>query len=208
MSKKDAAEKKGLDDYGIIFISGDIDEGTAQTVCEKIIEMNVTRNCDFIQLIVNSHGGLCSAGFAIIDMMDWSQLPVYTTGVGIIASMALAVFMAGEKDHRVLTPRTSVLSHRFAAFSYGNHSELVAKRKEEDLMHRRLLDHYIQHTGLKTEEEVVKKLLRDVDTWLTPQEAVEMGIADKVQFDQKMSHPAQAGGKEKWEPFKHWKTCP
>ena len=193
MAEKDGAEKKGLDDYGIIFISGEIDQERAQSVCEKIIEINVAHNCDFIQLIINSHGGLCSAGFAIIDMMDWSRFPVYTTGVGIISSMALAVFMAGEKGHRVLTPRTSILSHRFSAFSYGNHSELLAKRKEEDLMHRRLLDHYIQHTKLKTDEEVVKKLLGDVDTWLTPQEAVELGIADVIQHDRKKSHPAQLG---------------
>ena len=193
MTKKDTAEKKGLDDYGIIFISGEIDEGTAQSICEKIIEMNVGQNCDFIQLIINSHGGLCSAGFGIIDMIDWSRLPVYTTGVGIIASMALAIFMAGEKGHRVLTPRTSILSHRFSSFSYGNHSELIAKRKEEDLMHRRLLDHYIQHTKLKTDQEVMEKLLRDIDTWLTPQEALELGIADVIQHDRKQSHPAQLG---------------
>jgi ATP-dependent Clp protease protease subunit len=205
MTKKDAAEKKELDDYGIIFVSGDIDQGTAQSVCEKIIEINVAQNCDFIQLIMNSQGGLCAAGFAIIDMMDWSRLPVYTTGVGIIASMALGIFMAGEKGHRVLTPRTSILSHRFSGFSYGNHSELIAKRKEEDLMHRRLLDHYIQHTALKTDEEVMEKLLRDVDTWLTPQEALKMGIADKIQQDQKTFNPAQPGGREKWEPYTLWK---
>lgn len=191
MTKKDAAEKKGLDDYGIIFISGELYEGTAQSVCEKIIEMNLNQNSDFIQLIINSEGGLCSVGFAIVDMIDWSRLPVYTTGVGIVASMALAIFMAGEKGHRVLTPRTSILSHWFSAFSYGNHSELVAKRKEEDLLHRRLLNHYIQHTALKTEEEVIKNLLRDVDTWLTPQEAIEMGICDKIQQDRKKSHLRQ-----------------
>ena len=191
MTKEDAAEKKGLDDYGIIFISGEIDQERAQSICEKIIEINVAQSCDLIQLIINSHGGLCSAGFAIIDMMEWSRVRVYTTGVGIIASMGLAVFMAGEEGHRVLTPRTSILSHRFAAFSYGNHSELIAKRKEEDLMHRRLLDHYIQHTKLKPDEEVMEKLLRDIDTWLTPQEALEMGIADKIQQDRKKSHVAQ-----------------
>ncbi|NIS79600.1 MAG: hypothetical protein GTO14_05190 [Anaerolineales bacterium] len=191
MTRKDAAEKKGLDDYGIIFVSSEIDQGTAQFVCEKIIEINVDENCDFIQLILNSQGGLCSAGFAIIDMMDWSRLPVYTTGVGIIASMALAIFMAGEKGHRVLTPRTSILSHRFSAFSQGNHSELIAKRKEEDLMHRRLLNHYIQHTALKTDEAVMETLLRDVDTWLTAEEALQMGIADAIHYDRKKAHPAQ-----------------
>jgi ATP-dependent Clp protease protease subunit len=188
MTRKDAAEQKGLEDYGIIFISGEIDQATAQSVCEKIIEMNVEQKADFIQLILNSQGGLCSAGFAIIDMMDWSRLPVYTTGIGIVASMALAIFMAGDKGHRIVTPRTSILSHRFSAFSWGNHSELIAKRKEEDLMHRRLLDHYLRHTTLKNDQEVMEKLLRDVDTWLTAEEALELGIADAVQHDRKKTH--------------------
>ena len=99
----------------------------------------------------------------------------------MIASMALGVFMAGEKGHRVITPRTSILSHRFSAFSVGNHAELIAKRKEEDLMHRRLLQHYVEHTNLKTETEVTAKLLRDVDTWLSADEAMGLGIADAIQ---------------------------
>ena len=181
MKEKENGQKKGLDDYGIIFISGLIEQANAQSVCEKIIQINVAEEADFIQMIINSPGGACSAGFAIIDLMEWSRLPIYTTGIGMIASMSLAIFMAGEKGHRVITPRTSILSHRFSAMSCGNHSELIAKRKEEDLMHRRLLRHYLEHTDLKTEEEVTGKLLRDVDTWLTTEEAVELGIADVIQ---------------------------
>ena len=181
MKRKEPGEKKGLEDYGIIFISGAIEAGTAQSICEKIIQINVAEEADFIQMILNSPGGTCSAGFAIIDLMEWSRLPIYTTGIGMIASMSLAVFMAGEKGHRVITPRTSILSHRFSAMSFGNHSELIAKRKEEDLMHRRLLNHYIEHTKLESEDEVASKLLRDVDTWLTAEEAVKWGIADVVQ---------------------------
>lgn len=181
LKKKDAGEQKSLEDYGIIFVSGAIDGGTAQAVCEKIIGINVAEEADFIQLLINSPGGACSAGFAIIDLMEWSRLPVYTTGVGMIASMALAVFMAGEKGHRVITPRTSILSHRFSAMSIGNHSELIAKRKEEDLMHRRLVRHYVEHTKLETAEQVTEHLLKDVDTWLDAEEAIEFGIADVIQ---------------------------
>ena len=186
-------ERKGLDEYGIIFISGMIDDNVAQNICQDIIRINEDRDADFIQFIINSSGGICSAGFAIIDLMDWSYLPVYTTGIGMIASMALAVFMAGEKRHRVLTPRTSILSHRFSSFSFGNHSELIAKRKEEDLMHKRLLDHYIRHTSLKTEKEVTNELLKDVDTWLTPQEAIDLGIADIIQFDRRKKQTGREG---------------
>ena len=76
--------------------------------------------------------------------------------------------------------------------SFGNHSELVARRKEEDLLHRRFVDHYLAFSNLASEEEVTQRLLRDVDTWLTPEEAVEVGIADKVQGDR----PARRGGVE------------
>ena len=190
--KKDPSERSTLDEHGIIFLSGEIDGGRADSVCEKIIEINVGRDVDQIQLLINSPGGHCSAGFAIIDLMDWSRLPIYTTGIGMVASMALAIFMAGQKGHRVLTPRTSVLSHRFSAMSFGNHSELVARRKEEDLLHQRLLDHYQAHTNLKSADEVTDRLLLEVDTWLSPAEAVEFGIADTIQTDRKSIVPNEA----------------
>ena len=140
-AKKESSERRGLDEHGIIFLSGAIDGGTAESICEKIIEFNVGHEVDLIQLMINSGGGECSAGFAVI---------------------------------------------------VGNHSELVARRKEEDLLHRRLVDHYLAFSNLASEEEVTQRLLRDVDTWLTPEEAVEVGIADKVQEDR----PARRGGVE------------
>jgi len=173
--------KKSIEDYGVVFVSGRIGADDARTICERIIQINVAGEVDFIQMIINSPGGACAAGFAVIDLMDWSRLPIYTTGLGMISSMALAIFMAGEKGHRVITPRTSILSHRFSAMSFGNHSELLAKRKEEDLLHRRLLDHYIRYTNLQSDEEVTEKLLRDVDTWLNAEEAVALGIADIIE---------------------------
>jgi len=154
-----------------------------------VIQLNLAAQVPHIQLIVNSPGGGLSAGFAIIDIMEWSQIPVFTTGIGMIASMGLMVFMAGERGHRVLTPRTSVLSHRFTGLSFGKHSELVAGRKEQDLAHCRIVNHYIQHTNVKSEEDLGRTLLRDSDVWLTPEEAVRFGLADLVQKDRKAPYP-------------------
>ncbi len=181
MSASSDSNGKGLKDYGVIAINGEIDQGTASSVCNEIIEMNLGGASDQIQLIINSPGGSLYAGFAIIDMMEWSRLPVYTTGVGLVASMALMILMAGERGRRVITPRTSILSHRFSAFSIGNHSELIAQRKEQDYMHRRILEHYRTYSSLKSDAELESRLLRDVDTWLTPDEAVEYGLVDVVE---------------------------
>lgn len=182
MTEKNKEQKeKDLRDYGIVYVSGTINEGTAEGFCKEIIECNIRAELNQIQMIINSPGGSCPAGFSIIDIMEWSRIPIYTTGIGMIASMALLVFMAGEKGHRVITPRTSILSHRYSAFSVGNHSQLLAGRKEQDLEHERIINHYLSYSAIKNREELEKSLLRDVDTWLTPEEAVQYGLADAIE---------------------------
>ena len=181
MSQENGKKEKGLSDYGIIYLSGAIEDGTSETVCKEIIEYNISGKIDHIQLIINSAGGSCPAGFAIIDIMEWSRLPIYTTGIGMIASMALLVFMTGTKGRRVITPRTSMLSHRYSSMTWGNHSQLLANRKEQDLEHDRIVDHYLRYSGIESKGELEKYLLRDVDTWLTPEEAVKFGLVDLVE---------------------------
>lgn len=186
-------ERRSLADLGIIHLSGAIDDGAARQACEQILQINMAGEADQIQMIVNSSGGSCTAGFAIVDLMEWSRIPVYTTGLGQVASMGLLVFMAGDRGHRVLTPRTSVLSHRFTALSWGSHSQLVAQRREEDLMHRRIVEHYLRYSAIRDEKELMEKLLRDVDTWLTPDEAVTHGIADVVERLARRGEPIPGG---------------
>ena len=181
MSEEKSSEKNGLKDYGIIYISGSIDAGTSESVCREIIEINVAGEADSIQMIINSPGGSCYAGFAVIDMMEWSRVPVYTTGIGMVASMALLVFMTGRKGRRVITPRTSLLSHRYSAMAAGNHSQLIAGRKEEDILHSRIAEHYLQYSAVRSQEDLERFLLRDVDTWLSTEEAVQYGVADIIE---------------------------
>lgn len=190
--KRDNEQQKGLKDYGIIYLSGEINAETARKSCEEIIEINVAGEIDHIQIIINSPGGVCTDGFAIIDIMEWSRIPVYTAGIGLVASMGLLVFMAGEKGRRVITPRTSILSHRFSGMSRGNHSQLLAGRKEEDLLHQRIVQHYLQHSGIEDQENLENYLLRDVDTWLSPEEAIRFGVADIV--EQKRTFESQVRG--------------
>lgn len=177
---EDSKTKDSLDELGIIYVGGEITPERSEQICRKIIELN-GRAHDCIQIILNSPGGSVHAGFAVIDVMEWSRLPVRTTALGMIASMSLLIFMAGQKGHRVVTPRVSILSHRFAWWNFGKHSELIARRKEEDLTHKRILDHYLAHTALKTTEQVHNTLLGDTDLWLTAEESVRHGIADLIE---------------------------
>lgn len=58
---------------------------------------------------------------------------------------------------------------------------MIAQRKEEDMTHKRILEHYKRHTKFKTDKDIHKHLLPEVDVWLSAEEAVKYGIADKVE---------------------------
>lgn len=193
MLKVNEVNKNRLDEMGVIPLWGEITDGLAGTICEKIITLNCEDRIEFIQLLINSPGGSCHAAFSIIDFIAWSKLPVRTIGVGLVASAALTILVAGANGHRVITPNTSILAHRFSASHAGNHAELIAARREEDYMHQRLLKHFICHSNLNTASEIESRLLREVDTWLYPAEAVEIGIVDSVLDSTGMLIPKNEG---------------
>jgi ATP-dependent Clp protease protease subunit len=93
--------------------------------------------------------------------MEWSQpFPFYTTGIGLIASMGLLIFMTGEKAIASSTPRTSMLSHRFFGRKLRQSQPLIAGRREEDMLHERILNHYMTYSAIKDRNELETHLLK------------------------------------------------
>ena len=60
MSEGNGKKEKGLSDYGIIYLSGPIEDGTSESVCKEIIEYNISGKTDHIQMIINSSGRIMS----------------------------------------------------------------------------------------------------------------------------------------------------
>lgn len=145
-----------------------------------ILERNLAKNRpDAIRLVINSQGGELQSGFALIDVMEASRVPIWTYGLGSLCSAALTIFITGTKGKRFITRNTSILSHQFSWANYGKEHELIASVKEIDLTQKRLMDHYKKHTKM-TETNIRKYLLPPEDVWLSSVEAVKYGLADKV----------------------------
>lgn len=132
-----------------------------------------------IKMIINSPGGEVHSCFALIDTMKGSSVPIWTFGLGMVASCGLMSFIAGEKGHRYITKNTALLSHQFSWGSYGKEHELFAKVQEFNHSSERILEHYKRCTGL-TEKRIKEILLPPQDVWLSAKEAVKYGIADKI----------------------------
>lgn len=181
-------EKESPTGY-IIFATGEITQELADEITKQMIVFDIQNTVKGehlpITLIINSPGGALNAGWQICDIMDYINTPVYTTGLGEIASAALMIFMNGEPGHRVLTDRTSIMSHRYSWGVSGNHAELIAAESEFKNVHKRILEHYIECTGL-TKTEVEDALLRPYNVWLSPRQAIKLGLADTI-FSSKKS---------------------
>lgn len=177
-----------LKDHGVYLFNSPITQESVGDAIEYILELNADRDIDWkkITMFINSSGGFVTDGFALIDIMYGSRIPIHTVGIGMIASMGLQIFLAGHKGTRTLTTNCMILSHQFSGEESGKQHELIAARDEVDQIGEMIMRHYVRTTGL-SEEEVKKYLLPPQDIWLTADRAKELGVCDIVK-DLKPGH--------------------
>ena len=170
-----------IEDHHYYLFNSTFDAGSTGEAMKFILARNLMKKDrpKFMKMIINSPGGEVPSAFALIDTMKGSKIPVYTYGLGEIASCGLLTFMSGAKGHRYITRNTAILSHQFSWGSMGKEHELMASVKEFNNTSQRLVDHYKKCTG-QTEATIKKYLLPPEDVWLTPKEAVKYGIADQI----------------------------
>lgn len=167
---------------GVLHLVGDVDDESVLPVIQGIMEYNLMHPDDkpeHITLFINSPGGLASSAYHLIDMMKTSLIPVYTIGVGEVASAGVMILMSGAKGNRMVTENTAIMSHQYSRGFGGKEHEIVAVAKEVSLDSGRMMQHYKKCTK-KTEAYIRKHLLQQSDCYLTPEEAVNHGICDEV----------------------------
>lgn len=168
--------------YNLIQVVGEITPETAAQITEKLLMMDfrnqVSQQPQPIHMLINSPGGSVVAGWQICDVMDSIITPVHTIGSGELASAALMVFINGEPGNRILSKKASVMSHQYSWGVQGKYSDLKAASSEFENVMNRLIEHFMECSGLEREE--VRKMLLSDDNWLTPTKAKKLGLVDKV----------------------------
>jgi len=178
--KEKTSEIPSLAEHHYYLFNDDFNSKSTGELITFIIERNLMKTTpNMIKLLINSPGGEVSSAFALIDTMKGSKVPIYTYGLGEIASCGLLTFIAGEKGKRFITRNTSILSHQFFWGTVGKEHELFAAVKEFDNTKQRIINHYKKCTGM-SETNIKKYLLPPEDVWLTAKEAVKYGIADEI----------------------------
>lgn len=130
-----------------------------------------------IRIYINSPGGSVSDGLAIYDMMKHVSCPVETYCVGMAASMAAVLLMAGDKGRRYAMPNSVVMIHQPSGGCHGQASDIQI-HAERILELRKTLNNIIEKSTNLTPEEITQYVERD--TYIEPKKAKEWGIIDKV----------------------------
>ena len=161
----------------IIFLADEVNDTTASLVVAQMLFLEAQDPDKDINFYINSPGGSISAGMAIYDTMQYIKPDVSTICVGLAASMASILLMAGKKGKRYALPHSEVMIHQPLGGYEGQASDIAIHAKNILRIREEMYDVIVKHTG-KTKEAVAADT--DRDNFLTAKEALAYGIIDQV----------------------------
>jgi ATP-dependent Clp protease protease subunit len=159
-----------------ILISGEIRKELAEKTIKQLLLLD-DMGKEAIQIFIDSPGGDADAGFAIFDMIRFVEAPVYTIGMGLVASAAAIIQLACPKERRVGLPNSHYLIHQPLSGIRGVATDIEIHARELDKLREKINHLIADETGLPI-EQVEKDT--DRDYWMNAEEAQAYGLISKV----------------------------
>ena len=167
----------------IIFLGDEVNEVTANLICAQLLFLESEDPTKDIYLYINSPGGSVHDGLAIADTMNFIQPDVCTLCMGIAASMGAFLLSAGASGKRFILPTATVMVHEAAAGTQGKVHDMQASFDHTKYLNKLLMERMYGRLNPAYKEKVSLddfKQMAKVDTWLNAEQALEMGLVDKI----------------------------
>ncbi len=161
----------------IVMICGQIEPNMANSIVAQLLFLESENPNAEISVYINSPGGDVSAGWAIMDTMQYIKSPVSTIGMGLVASMGSVLLAAGAKGKRFALPNTSIMIHQPLSGFEGQVTDMEIRMKEAQRTKQTLIHQMSEFTG-RSEQELFNAMERD--NWMQPEQAKEFGLIDGV----------------------------
>ena len=161
----------------IIFLTGEIDDNTANIVIAQLIYLEGKNPDKDIFFYINSPGGSVSAGMAIYDTMKYIKCDVSTICIGLAASMGAFLLSSGTKGKRFALPNSEIMIHQPLGGAQGQASDIEIQAKHIKNIKNKLNKILSENSG-KTIKEIEKDT--DRDNFMSAEEAKEYGLIDEI----------------------------
>lgn len=160
----------------IIYMGEEFTPESCNLIVTQLLYLNNLSN-DPIDIYINSVGGSVIDGLSIIDTINLIKSPVNTICTGLAASMGAVLLSCGTKGCRAVLPHSRVMIHQVSNGMYGTFSDLEIELKQTERCKQDI--YKILAENLNKPYEEIEKLC-DRNNWFIGQEAVDLGIVDKV----------------------------
>ncbi len=161
----------------IIFITGEINDGMANTVVAQLLYLESKDPDKDICLYINSPGGSVSAGFAIYDTMNYIKCDVQTICIGLAASMGAFLLSSGAKGKRFSLPNSEIMIHQPLGGTQGQATD-IAIHANHILKTKKKLNEILAKNSNQPIEVLEKDT--DRDNFMSANEAMNYGLIDRV----------------------------
>jgi len=159
-----------------ILLSGEINKPLAEKIIRQLLVLEADSE-DPIKIFIDSPGGDADAGYAIFDMIRFIKAPVYTIGMGLVASAGSIILLAAPAKRRFGLPNSHYLIHQPLSGIKGVATEIEIHALELEKMRVRINELIAKETGLP-----LAKISKDTDRdfWMNAAEAKEYNLVSKV----------------------------
>lgn len=166
----------------IIFITGEINDATANTVVAQLLYLESKAPDKDVCLYINSPGGSVTAGLAIYDTMQYVKCDVQTICIGLAASMGAFLLSSGTKGKRFALPNSEIMIHQPLGGAQGQASDIAIQANHILKTKKRLNEILAQNTN-----QPLRQIEKDTDrdNFMSADEALSYGLIDKVIVNRK-----------------------
>ena len=180
MAKPNPMERK-------LYLKEDIDEKSVMPLIETIHKINdddAEKEKEYngwerepIELYIYTYGGVCYAGFALIDAIRASKTPVHTIVLGAAMSMGIFIFNAGHK--RFIGEHATLMYHDVSLHLENEMTEGVKIELAEGLRLQKMGIQFLTEYSLVKESVINDYINRKADWFIPAEEAIRLKIADE-----------------------------
>lgn len=165
-------------DARLVVLHGEVNEQSIYNVMVQLLLL-ANQNHKPIHLIISTYGGSVDEMFTLYDTIKFLPCPVHTIALGKVMSAGVLLLASGTKGKRMIGKSARIMIHPVSGGVSGNVFEAMNEMKEFQRLQDAMASALVEETNLKKEE--IQNLMKvGFDCFITPEEAVKMGIVDKI----------------------------
>lgn len=192
-SAQEREDEESIEEMRSIGLYGDVEEERVSEVIAGLLtlhhlgkpklseENEVIEEGKPIKMYISTYGGSADDMAALVDIMNMVKrdCPIHTIGLGKVMSAGVLIMASGTKGERYIGRNCRVMIHSVIAGNAGSLHNLENELAEIKKMQEVYLDSLVSATNM-TKKQLKSFMRRKTNVYLTAEEAIKYGIADKI----------------------------